>query len=220
MRASRLAPSVVALSMTALVGLATAGCSSGTHASAAQPTTTPGTATAAATASALTAKLLTAADLPAGWARDASATNPAMATACPVLNPTVWNGPLPGHVEANLSAGLTGPFLVEQIAGGDAQQVAKAWGTFVAAIPQCTTFTHSGSSGSSSFSITKADLPTYGDGSYGFGLSIEVTGGVSASGNVVVARTGDAVVLIYVVGIPSVSVALAEQIVAKAVAKA
>src|ERR1700738_1131067 len=111
MRASRLAPSVAALGATALVGLALAGCSSSTPPAAA-PAATAASVTAATPASPLSAKLLTAADLPAGWSRDASATNPAMSTPCPVLNPAIWNGPLPEHAEANLSVGLAGPFLV------------------------------------------------------------------------------------------------------------
>ena len=216
MRASRLAPSVAALGATALVGLALAGCSASTPPAAAPPAATA----TSATASPISAKLLTAADLPAGWSRDASATNPAMSTPCPVLNPVVWNGQLPEHAEANLSAGLTGPFLVEQIAAGDAQQIAQAWSTFAAAIPKCTTFTHSSSSGSSVFGVTTADFPAYGVGSYGFGLSLQVTGGVNASGNIVVIRTSDCVVLVYVVGVTGVSKSLVEQISAKAAAKA
>ncbi len=97
MRASRLAPSVAALGTTALVGLSLAGCSSDTHAAAAQPTATAASATATPPPSGLAAKLLTPADLPAGWATEASATNPAMSTSCPVLNPAVWNDPLPGR---------------------------------------------------------------------------------------------------------------------------
>ena len=219
MRASRLAPSVAALGTTALVGLSLAGCSSDTHAAAAQPAATTASATATPTPSGLAAKLLTPADLPAGWSTEASATNPAMSTPCPVLNPAVWNDPLPGRVEADLSVGLTGPFLVEQIAAGDAAQLQKAWSAFTAAIPQCTTFTHAGSSGSSTFTVTAADFPKYGLDSYGFGLTLKVTTGVSASGSVVVVRTKDAVVLVYLVGVTAVPKDEVEQIVTKAVAK-
>jgi hypothetical protein len=218
MRASRLAPSVAVLGTTALVGLSLAGCSSDTHA-AAQPAATTASATATPTPTGLAAKLLTPADLPAGWSTETSATNPAMSTPCPVLNPAVWNDPLPGRVETDLSAGLTGPFLVEQIAAGDAAQLQKAWGAFTAAIPKCTTFTHAGSSGSSTFTVTTADFPKYGLDSYGFGLSLKVTAGVSASGSIVVVRTNSAVVLVYVVGVTAVSKDEVEQIVTKAVAK-
>jgi len=223
MRASRLVPSVAVLSTAALVGLLVAGCSSSPSAAAQSAGTSPaatGTAAGTATVSPLAAKLLTAGDLPAGWSVEVGATNPSMATSCPLLNTGAWNGSLPQRAEADLSVGMTGPFLVEQLAIGSAAQVDKAWQIFVAAIPKCTTFTHAGSSGASTYTVTRADFPSYGDESYGFGLDIKITNGVDASGNVVVARTGTAVVLVYLMGVPNVQQSLMEQIVAKAVAKA
>ena len=227
MRASRLAPSVAVLGTSALVGLAAAGCSSGTPTAAeAKSVTTPSASAAASAptaaakpATGLAAKLLTPADLPAGWSTETSATNPAMDTTCPVLNPAVWNAPLPQHVETDLSVGMTGPFLVEQIAGGDATQVEKAWTSFTAAIPNCTTFTHAGSSGSSTFTVTRADFPQYGAASYSFTLGLQVSGGVSASGSIVVTRTSSAVVLVYLIGVSGVPKPTVEEIVTKAVAK-
>jgi len=219
MRTTRLAPCIAVLGTTALVGLGLAGCSSGTHAAAPSTTATAGR-TAAAAPQGLAAKLLTAADLPSGWGLEATATNPEMSTQCPVLNSTVWNAPLPDHAEVDLSAGLTGPVLVEQLAGGDSQQVDKAWTAFVAAIPQCSTYSHAGSSGSSTFTVTSIDFPKYGEASYGFALSVGVTSGVGGTGNIVVARTGAAVVMLIVVGVGGVPKTLMEQIAAKAVAKA
>ena len=225
MGASRLVPSVAVLGATALAGLAAGGCASDTHTTsapraAATASATGSAAAAAATPSALAAKLLNAADLPAGWSMDATATNPVMDTACPLLNPAVWDGALGQHAEADLTAGMAGPFLVEQIAVGNSQEVGRAWQAFVAAIPKCTTYTHAGSDGSSTFTITRADFPTYGTASYGFGMTLQVSGGVSASGSIVVARTDDAVVLVYLVGVADVPKPLVEQIVSKAVAKA
>jgi hypothetical protein len=220
MRATRLAPSVAVLGTTALVGLGLAGCSSDTHAAAAKATATAtAVQTAAAAPKGLAAKLLTAADLPSGWGLEAMATNPEMSTSCPVLNPSVWNAPLPDHAEVDLTAGMTGPFLVEQLAGGDSQQVAKAWSAFTAAIPKCTTYSHAGSSGSSTFTVTSADFPQFGSASHAFALTVGVTSGVGGTGNIVVARTSGAVVMLVLVGVGGVPKSLMEQIAEKAVAK-
>jgi hypothetical protein len=220
MRASRFAPSIAALGSTLVVGLAAAGCSVDTPAQAA--VTAPATSAAPASSpTGIAAKLLTARDMPAGWVVDASATNPIMDSTCPLLNPSGWNKPLAARAEADLKAGMAGPFLVEEYAGGDSEQVSRAWQELVAQLPKCTTFTHSVPAGGSTFTITKKSaFPSYGSGSYAFTLTIDVTGGVSASGDIAIVRTPNAVVSVYIVGISGVQETLMEQSVAKAVAKA
>jgi hypothetical protein len=159
--------------------------------------------------------------MPAGWTVDAAATNPAMDTSCPLLNLNGWVKPLAERAEADLKAGPVGPFLVEEYAGGDSEQVGRAWQTLVSQLSLCTTFTHSAPAGGSTFTIgKKAGFPSYGDGSYAFTLNIDVTGGVTASGDIAVVRTKNAVVSVYIIGVSGVEESLMEQSVAKAVTRA
>jgi hypothetical protein len=220
MRVSRFTTSSAAvLGSAALVGLAAVGCASGSSAAASRPTRAAPAATTSAGA-AFAAKLLTAADLPSGWTKDPSATNPVMDTGCPLLNPTMWISMLPQHGEADLSAGLAGPSLVEQAAGGDGGQTDRAWQALVAALPACSTYTHAGSSGGSTFTITRAaSFPAFGDSSYAFTLGIAITGGVNGSGSIVATRKGNAIAVVYLAGVAAPSPELVTQVVTKAVSK-
>ena len=222
---------MAAFGSAALVVLAASGCSSsaampspGGTGSARPSVTAPsgmGTApSSAADATGLAAKLLAPVDLPAGWGIDASATNPAMQTDCPLLNTADWNTPLTEHAETDLNGGMTGPFLVEQIAAGNEAQVAKAWNTLVNGLPKCTTYTHGGANGSSTFSIVHASLPAYGDGSYSFTLSIEVSTGITGKGYIVAARNGNSVVVVYMIGLTPLDRTFVENTMSKAVTKA
>jgi hypothetical protein len=221
----------VAFGSAALVALAASGCSSSAAATSpggtgsAQPSVTApsgiGTApSTAAPATGLAAKLLAPADLPAGWGIDASATNPTMQTTCPLLNTANWNSPLSSHAEADLNGGMTGPFLVEQIAAGDQAQVNKSWDTLVNGLPKCTTYTHGGANGSSTFSIVRASLPAYGDSSYSFTLSIEISTGITGKGYIVAARNGNSVIVVYIVGLTPLDKTFVENTMSKAVTKA
>lgn len=216
MRVARLIPSVAVLGSTALVGLAAAGCASN------QPTSPAVTASSRVSAAptGLAAKLLTAKDMPAGWSLDTAAHNPSMATTCPLLNSSLWNGPMSEHAEADLNAGLVGPSLVEQIASGDAAQMNRSWNTMVAGLSQCSSFTHTASSGGSTFTITRLpSFPVYGDASYAFNLEIAITGGVKGTGNIVATRKGSTIAVIYLAGVADVTPELMEQLTAKAVSK-
>ncbi len=223
---------IAALGSAAVLGVFAAGCSS--SAAATSPSSAQGSATASAGAAAglgsaptdgasptgLAAKLIAPADLPSGWGIDATATNPAMQTDCPLLNTADWNTSLSEHAEADLSAGMTGPFLVEQIAASDSAQVGKAWNNLVNTLSKCTTFTHGGANGSSTFSIVRSSLPAYGDSSYSFTLAIKVSTGVNASGYIVAARNGNSVVVVYLVGLTPLDKTFVESAVSKAVTKA
>jgi hypothetical protein len=231
MRALSVNACLAALSSAALVALAASGCSSsaaatspgGTNSARPSATAPAGMGTApsvAPSATGLAAKLLAPADLPAGWGIDASATNPAMQTECPLLNTANWNTPLGEHAEADLNAGMTGPFLVEQIAAGSADQATKAWNTLVNGLPKCTTYTHGGANGSSTFSIVRTSLPAYGDSSYSFTLSIQISTGINGNGYIVAARNGNSVVVVYIVGLTPMDKTLVESVMSKAVTKA
>ncbi|MBS2962887.1 hypothetical protein KGA66_07525 [Actinocrinis puniceicyclus] len=232
MRALSIHTCIATVSSAALVALGAGGCSSSnasTDTAGAQPapsssaTASPGLGSAppsGASPSGLAAKLLTPADLPAGWGIDATATNPPMQSGCGLWNPAVWNGSLAGRAEADLSAGLTGPFLVEELAAGTSAQVASAWQKLVGSLSQCTTYTHGGGSGSSTFTTARASLPAYGDGSYSFTLNIKVSTGVDASGYIVAARSGNSVVVVYIVALAQPAKNMADAAFGKAVAKA
>lgn len=222
---------IAAFCSATLLGLTAGGCSSSAGASsaaggagAARPSATVAAggaviATSRATPPSLAAKLLTPTDLPAGWARDTASNDPLLQTGCPLLNTTAWNADLTGHGEADLNAGMTGPFLVETIATGDAAHVTTAWNKLVGGLPDCTTYTHGGANGSSTFSIARSTLPAYGDGSYSFTLKIKISSGVSAAGYIVAARNGGSVVVVYMVGIAPLDKAFVESTIGKAVAK-
>lgn len=216
----------IAAGSAVIVGLAIGGCSSSAASSPGSAKSATASAgigsapTSGAGTAGLAAKLIAPADLPAGWGIDASATNPSMKTDCPLLNTADWNTPLSGHAEVDLSAGMTGPFLVEQIAAGDAAHVSTAWNTLVNGLSKCTTYTHGSATGSSTFSIVRTSLPAYGDSSYSFTLTIKVSNGIDAPGYIVAARNGNSVVVVYIVGLTQVDKTFVENAVSKAVSKA
>lgn len=231
MRALSIHTCIATVGSAALVALGAGGCSSSSNASTdaagARPapsssaTAAPGSARpSAASPSGLAAKVLTPADMPAGWGIDATATNPPMQSGCGLWNPTGWNGSLAGRAEADLSAGLTGPFLVEELAAGTSAQVASAWQKLVGSLSQCATYAHGGAGGSSTFTTARASLPGYGDGSYSFTLNIKVSTGVDASGYIVAARSGNSIVVVYIVGLVQPEKSMVETAFGKAVAKA
>ena len=217
MPAARLNSCIAAFSSVTLAGLAVAGCSSSTPTAAAAATPD---VTVSPSPTGLATKLLTPADL-SGWQTDVTPSEGPGATNCPVLNAPLWNAPLPNHAEADLSKGLSGPYLVEQVAAGTADQAGKAWQMLAAGVPQCTTYTHNGSAGQSTDKLVQTSrLPSYGDASYAFNLTITITGGVNASGNIVAVRTGNSIAVVYIVGLTGVSRSVVEDVVSKAVAKA
>lgn len=231
MRVLRGNPFIAALGSAALLGLAAGGCSSSAAAKSpaaagsGKPSATAASGLASApspTASAnpLAANLLAPADLPAGWKYDVTPTNPAMQTDCPLLNTAIWNAPLTKHAEADMNAGMTGPFLVEQIAAGDAASATKSWNNLVDGLPKCTTYTHGGANGSSTFSFNHASLPSYGDDSYSFTLGIQISSGLGGTGYIVAAHSGNTVLVIYVVGVTPLDKTFVENTVSKAVDKA
>lgn len=231
MRVLSVSSCVAALSSAALLGLTAGGCSSSAAATSpgaagsAQPSASApkGMGTAPSTApvaTGLAAKLLTPADLPTGWGIDASATNPAMQTDCPLLNTAIWNLPLTSHAEADLNGGLAGPFLVEQIGAGDTAQVTKSWDALVNGLSKCTTYTHGGANGSSTFSIVRTSLPAYGDSSYSFTLSIQISTGIKGNGYIVAARNGNSVAVIYIVALTPMDKTFVDSTMSKAVVKA
>lgn len=222
---------IVALGSAALVGLAAGGCSSSAAttspgaAGAARPGATASSSSApapSATASAtgLAAHLLAPADMPAGWKNDVTPSNPAMQTECPLLNTQIWSTPLTSHAEADMNGAMTGPFLVEQIGAGDAAQVTKAWNALVNGLSKCTTYTHGGANGSSTFSIVRSSLPAYGDGSYSFSLTIQISTGINGNGYIVAARNGNSVLVVYIVALTQPDRTFVETAMGKAVAKA
>lgn len=217
MRTTRLTSCIAAFSTVALAGLAASGCSSNSSPSAGAPAA----ATTGSAPTGLAAKLLTAKDLPNGWGADVTPSEAPASTTCPLLNSPLWNSSLPEHAEADLSRGLTGPYLVEQIAAGTAAQADSAWKVLADGIPECTTYTHKGTAGQSTFAMAQTSkLPSYGDRSFAFTLDITITGGVNASGNILAARSGNSIVVVYLEGITGVSQADVEDIAGKAVAKA
>lgn len=226
MRASRHASRVLAAGSVALVGLTAIGCSADAAnpapltAKSASAATAPTAMLTSSTATGLAAKLLAPADLRGAWRVDTAATNAPMSVNCPLLNDAAWNAPLPQRAEGNLSEGLSGPYLVEELAAGTSDEADKAWQLLTAGLPNCTTYTHSGSLGQSTFTIARTKLPRYGDASYAFTLSITISGGVNASGDIVAARSGNSVAVLYIVGLNDVSSADVEDAVAKAAAKA
>jgi hypothetical protein len=143
-----------------------------------------------------------------------------MQTACPLLNTAIWNVQLTSHAEADLNGGMAGPFLVEQIASGDPAQVTKAWDSLVNGLPKCTTYTHGGANGSSTFSIVRTSLPAYGDSSYAFTLTIQLSTGINGNGYIVAARNGNSVAVIYIVALTPMDKTFVESTMGKAVTKA
>lgn len=219
MRTSRFDSCVAALGAVVLVAVAATGCSSGSSGSsgsAADATSLSGSASPTGIAD----KLLSPKDLPSGWSVDVTSTDAPQTADCPLLNATLWNAPFADRGEVDLSRGLGGPFLVEVLGAGNADQAGKAWQLLVNGVPKCTTYTHSSAVGKSTFTIAKAGLPAYGDGSYSFTLSVAIAGGVSASGNIVAVRVGNSVAVVYLVGIGGMAQSTVEDAVSRAVAKA
>lgn len=233
MRTARQSPCFRAVGLAVAFGLAgagMAGCSSaaaagttgaGPAGGTAAATGKAGTSAAVGGSGALSARLLAVSDLPSGWAIDAAASNPSLSTPCSLLNSAVWSAKLPAKAGRDLNGGMAGPYLDEQFGEGTAADAEKAWQALVAGLSKCTTYTHDGSSGKSTFSVAKASsFPVYGDGSYAFTLTIDITGGVSASGDIVAARAGNSIVVLYIAGLTGVDSALVDQAVTKAVARA
>ncbi|HEV2347264.1 MAG TPA: hypothetical protein VGS97_24420 [Actinocrinis sp.] len=223
MRTSRFDSCVAAFGAVALVAVAATGCassSSGSAASAFGAASQSGNAGGSPSPTGIAAKLLSPGDLPSGWSVDAASPDAPQTADCPLLNATLWNAPLADRGEVDLSRGLGGPFLVEVLAAGSADQAGKAWRLLVSGVPKCTTYTHSSAAGKSTFTIAKAALPGFGDGSYSFTLSVAIAGGVSASGNIVAVHTNNCVVVVYLVGISGVTQSTVEDAVGRAVAKA
>ncbi len=220
MRASRIGFRVLMAGSVALVGLTAAGCSAAPSTAQSASATSRASGGSSPSTAGLAAKLLSPGDLRGPWRVDAAATNVPMSDKCPLLNSSLWNAALPHRTEVNLSQGLRGPYLVEELAAGNSGQADKAWQRLTSAVPSCTTHTHAGSTGQSTFTIVKTELPDYGDASYAFTLSITVSGGVNASGDIVAARSGNSIAVLYLVGLNGVSSDVVEGAVAKAVAKA
>jgi hypothetical protein len=217
MRAIRLGSCIAVFSSVALAGVAAAGCSSSSGASAgASPS-----ATASPSPTGVAAKVLTPKDLPGGWSVDA--TPPEAGTGnvdCPLLNSSLWSASTAERGEADMSQTLAGPYLVETISIGTSAQADTAWKAISDGVSHCTTYTHTGAAGSSTFTITKTDLPSYGDSSYAFTLDVNISGGVHATGNIVAARSGNSVLVIYLAGVNGVPKSVVENVVSTAVAKA
>jgi hypothetical protein len=229
MRTSRFGSCVAAFGVVALVTAAVTGCSSsssgstgstGSTAPAAGAASASGKGSGSPSAGGIAAKLLSPKDLPSGWSVDAAAADAPQTADCPLLNTTLWNAPLADRAQADLSRGLGGPYLVEVLAAGKADQVDQAWQSLVGGVPRCTTYTHSTAAGKSTFTFGKADLPGYGDSSYSFTISIAITGGVSASGTIVAARAGNSIAVVYIVGTSGVTRSMVEDAVSRAVMKA
>jgi hypothetical protein len=222
MHATRLSSCIAAFGPVALVAVAASGCSSASASTSGASAVGSATATATVSPSAtgVAARLLTPKDLQGAWSVNVTPSNaPTAQTDCPLFNAPLWNASLPEHGESDLSQGLS-PYLVETVADGTSAQVDKAWQALADNLSHCTTYTHTGSAGSSTLAITKAKLPAYGDSSYAFTLDVTITGGVHASGNVVAARAGNSVVVVYIAGIDGVSKSVVEDVVSAAVAKA
>lgn len=231
MRVLRGNPVIAALGTATLLGLSIGGCSSsaagksaaaaGAGQSSAPAVSGAGSApSATASATGLAAHLLTPADLPAGWKNDVTPSNPAMQTDCTLLNTSIWSTALTEHAEADMNAGMAGPFLVEQISAGDPAQATKAWNALVSGLPKCTSYTHGGANGSSTFSFARATLPTYGDSSYSFTLGIQLSSGIGGNGYIVAAHNGNTVLVIYVVGVTPLDKTFVDTTMNKAVSKA
>ena len=217
MRTARLNSCIAAFSSVALAGLATAGCSSSSSPSAGSSASAIGSPSPTG----LAAKLLTPQDLPNGWNTDASPPEPPIGNAvCPLLNSTLWSASLANQGEADLSQGLAGPYLVEQLADGTSAQADKSWKAMTDGVGHCTTYTHTGSSGSSTFTIGTTAMPSYGDGSYAFTLNLTISGAVHASGDIVAVRSGKSVLVLYIVGLNGVGKTMVESLVSAAVTKA
>ena len=219
MRAIRLSSCIAAFGSVALAGVAAAGCSSSSSASGgASPSAT---ASVSPSPTGAAAKVLTPKDLPSGWSVDAAPPETTTGNAdCPLLNGSLWNTSLSDSGEADLSQSLAGPYLVETLAVGTPAQADAAWKAISDGVPHCTTYTHTGSTGSSTFTIAKTDLPSYGDSSYAFTFDVAISGGVHATGNIVAARSGNSVLVIYLAGINGVPKSVVENVVSAAVAKA
>lgn len=219
MRAVRLNSYIAVFGSVALAGAAVAGCSSSPGPSNGAAAAASATASPSATGAA--AKVLTPKDLPAGWTVDATPPEATTGnTDCPLLNGSLWSTSATDRGEADLSQSLAGPYLVETLAVGTPAQADAAWKAISDGVPHCTTYTHTGSTGSSTFTIAKTELPSYGDGSYAFTFDVAISGGVHATGNIVAARSGNSVLVVYLAGVNGVPKSVVETVVSAAVAKA
>ena len=215
---------LLAVSMTGLIAAALlAGCASASgqaQALATAPAQTPATPSASASpATDLNKALLTLSDMPPGWSPDTQSPDSASdAPSCSPLKDGLWKH-LPQSAEADFSQSDTGPFLLELLAGGSADQANTAMQALIKATGQCTTFTQKTDSGTNTWSLAPLSFPSYGDATYAFRLSITADMGISAGGDVVIVRKGGVLAQITVYGLGSVPVAMVEDLVTKAVAK-
>jgi hypothetical protein len=204
-----------------------AGCSSGGKPAAQTlpPATTAATAPAStvgvagsAAAGSLNAQLLAVTDLPAGWSSSSASSGTGGTASCSALNNRPWQT-LPQRAEADFQESADGPFILEKLDAGSADQVTQAWTAFGTATSACRSFTSSTSGGTAQYTLSALSFPTYGDATYAFALSISESG-LSASGDVVVVRKGDTLIQIMTVGLlGAVPEATVEQATSKAVAK-
>jgi hypothetical protein len=219
MRTTLLAPTAAAL----LTAAAVAGCSSGpgqAQTLATVPAQTPATASSApAPAADLSKALLALDDMPPGWSPQTVSSDSGGSPSCVPLKDGAWKH-LPQSAEADFEQGQTGPFLIEQLAGGSASQAGAAMRALIKATGECAKFTQKTGSGTNAWSLEPLSFPSYGDATYAFALTIASDAGMSAGGDVVIVRKGGVLVQVTVYGIGSVSVSTVEDLVGKAVAKA
>jgi len=182
------------------------------------PSSAPSSASTGAASTDLSKALLAVTDLPAGWTTDELSSGGTGDASCPALNSGPWKH-LPQEAEADFSDGQTGPFLLDQLAGGSAAQASAALQSFVKATSQCAHFTQEASGGTNTFKLSAMSFPSYGDATYAFAVTVSQSLGLSASGDIVVVRKGGILVEITVFGLESVPVSLVEQLVTKALAK-
>lgn len=175
---------------------------------------------AAATATPdLKAALLTVTDLPAGWSTYQSSNGDNGPASCPALNNGPWKK-LPQLADAGFSQGQTGPFLLEELASGGSDQVLAALQSFANATSTCSHFTGKSGSDTLDFTLAALSFPKYADATYAFAMTIKSGTGLSAGGDVVVARKGSVLVEVTVFGFGSMPVSQVEDLVGKAVSKA
>jgi hypothetical protein len=216
---------LLAASATGLLTAATlAGCASNAGGQAqtlaAPPTQTRATASSApAPAADLSKALLALDDMPPGWSPQTVSSDSGASPSCVPLKDGAWKH-LPQSAEADFEQGQTGPFLIEQLAGGSASQAGAAMRALIKATGECAKFTQKTGSGTNAWSLEPLSFPSYGDATYAFALTIASDAGMSAGGDVVIVRKGGVLVQVTVYGIGSVSVSTVEDLVGKAVAKA
>jgi hypothetical protein len=212
-----------ALLLVPAVLLLVAGCSSGakqaqTLSAASSPPASASAPAPSPTAN-LSAELLTVNDLPAGWSSSTPSSSEGGAASCKALNNGPWKT-LPEHAEADFQESGVGPYLSEELSAGSATQISHAWTAFGTATSTCRSFSGTTSSGTAQYSLQALSFPSYGNQTYAFAVSLSESG-VTASGDIVVVRKGDALVQIIAIGLgDSVPIATVERATSTAVARA